>query len=139
MATEGVVLAKNFMVFQDGVAYGCQTDVEINISREAIEIACKDGNTKKMGRITIEGSASGLFAFDHALGAMDAAKKLVEDDVEPVVIRYTTEDAGDGYLEFNAFLSNVTLSAGVDGAASYSIQFTDADGTLYFDDAPQGG
>lgn len=137
MATTGIVLAKNFMVFQGGVAYGCQTDAEINISREAILLACKDGNSKKMGDITIEGTASGLFAYDHALGGMDAAKKLVEDDVQPVVIRYTTEDAADGYMEFNAFLTNVTVSGGIDGATTYSIQFTDADGTLYFDDAPQ--
>lgn len=137
MATEGVVLAKNFMLYQGGVAYGCETDVEINIQREAIEIACKDGNTKKMGRITIEGSVAGLFAYDHALGGMDAAKELVKDDPDPVVIRYTTEDAGDGYLEFNAFLTNVTIAGGVDGATTYNVQFSDADGTLYFDDAPQ--
>lgn len=137
MATTGVVLAKNFMIFQAGVAYGCLTDVEISINREAIKLACKDGNSKKMGDVTISGSFSGLFAFDHALGGMDAAKKLVEDDVAPVVVRYTTLESGDGYLEFNGFLTNVTISGGIDGATTYSGTFEDADGKLYFNDSPQ--
>ena len=138
MATTGIVLAKNFMLFQGGTAYGCETDVEISIDREVIPLACKDGNSKKMGDISISGSVSGLFAYDHALGAMDAATTLTADDPTPVVIRFTTVGAGDSYLEFNAFMSNLTLSAGVDGATTYSISFVDADATLYSTTNPQG-
>lgn len=137
MATTGVVLAKNFMIFQAGVAYGCQTDVEISINREPIKLACKDGNSKKMGDVTIAGTFSGLFAFDHALGGMDAAKKLIETNVSPVVVRFTTLESGDGYLEFNAFLTNVTISGGVDGATTYSGTFEDSDGMLYHNGNPQ--
>lgn len=135
-ATVGIVLAKKFLLFEDGVAYGCETDVEINISKPMVELACKDGKSKKPDDIVnITGSVSGLFAYDHALGAMDAAATLKSGT--EVVIRFTTEGGDDGYLEFNAFIDNVTISAGVDGGTTYSLSFTDSDGTLYSDTDPQ--
>lgn len=133
--TEGPILAKNFFLFQNGVAYGCETDVEISIDKEMIELACKDGKSKKPGDTSMTGSASGLAAYDHALGVMDAAQTL--DDGDEVVIRFTTNEVDDKYLEFNAFISNVTMSGGVDGGAIYSLSFVDSDGTLYSDSNPQ--
>lgn len=124
--TKKVVMGKNLFLFEDGVAYGCETDIEATITREMEDIVCKEGNSKHPGNISITGSASGLFAFDAALGAIDAAKTLAGDD--SVVIRITTKEADDDYIEFNAFISSVAITAGVTGPSTYSITFDDADG-----------
>lgn len=119
-------MGKHLFLFQGGVAYGCETDIEVTITREMEEIVCKDGNSKSPGNISISGSASGLFAFDATLSAIDAAKTLAGDD--PVVIRVTTQETADDYIEFNAFISSVSITAGVTGPSTYSISFDDADG-----------
>lgn len=136
MATEGPVLAKNLMLYMNGQAYGCMTDVELNIDREVIELACKDGDSIKAGKRTITGTLSGLFAFDHTLGAIHAAKEIAKDDPDTAVIRFGTDD-DDEYLEFNAIITNFSLSGGVEGAATYSCTYQGTDGILYTSDNPQ--
>ena len=120
--TTGVVNGNSVLIYLDGVAVACSTNAEINYTNETITVTCKDNNGAAqflMGSANWTMTLEMFAKFDAAFG-IDDLWDLVIAKTE-VEASFSNENAGDFRLVGNAFISNMTSVAPLNGGATASI------------------
>lgn len=124
MATTGTVSGNALLLYIDGEPIVCTTDAAFDFSRELIETTCKDANGAK--QYTIGGTdgtftVTGIWKFDAAYGVEDLTIAYLAGTI--VTARWSSDEIGDFFLEAETLITNLSGSAGVNAAATFSATF----------------
>lgn len=126
--TTGVVNGTDLRVYKGGTAIGRATNCTLNVTRELREILDKDSPGGGFvqyapGRKSGTMSTDGFVAFDTAnIGVDDLFTDLNNGNL--VVVRFTTDEAGDTYWEASAYVNSFSLTGPVEDNSTYSVEFT---------------
>lgn len=124
--TTGKVSGNLFLVYMDGVAIACSTEASVNITNEQIEVTCKDNNGAKtyiLGGQDASFTVGGIFQFDNN-GADQLTDAVI--DKETVTVRFGTDVVGDFFLEMDAIITSMDITAPLNNVTTYSATFSAA-------------
>lgn len=127
MATTGVVNGTDLRIYVGGTAIGRATTCSLSVSREQREILDKDSPgggwlQYAPGRKSGTMSTDGFVAYDTANETVGDLFTFL-DNGSALVLRFTTDEAGDNYWEASGFVSSWALNAPVEENSTYSIEF----------------
>jgi len=126
MATTGKVSGNLFLVYMDGTAIACSTEASVNITNEQIEVTCKDNDGAKtyiLGGQDATFTVGGIFQFDNN-GADQLTDAVI--DQTTVTVRFGTDVIGDFFLEMDAIITSMEITAPLNNVTTYSATFTAA-------------
>lgn len=139
MPTTGTVLGKNMLVSigQPGVVISCQGDATLSVERSTNEAVCKDSGAWAQaipGRAswTLEVS-NALFAFDATYGYNQLYTAFANTTL--VKVTFTTGVSGDKRFVGDAYVTNLSVNAPIDGATTYNITLSGY-GSLTYENVP---
>lgn len=139
MPTTGTVLGKNLLVYTGTtpVVISCQGAGTLNMESDTTAAVCKDSGAwaeELPGRISwsIEISEA-LLAFDATNGINALVDAFRNRTV--VTVYFSTGVTGDKRWKGSAYVTNLTVNAPIDGAASYNVTFS-GKGELIYEDIP---
>lgn len=121
--TTGVVNGNNLLLFVDGTAVACSTNVEISYTNELIEVTCKDMNGAKQyllgsGDWTL--TCDFFFKFDVAVSGADDLWDLALNKTECEAM-FSNENQGDFRLVGDALITTINSVAPLNGGATCSV------------------
>ena len=126
MPTTGKVSGNLFLVYMDGVAIACSTEASVSITNEQIEVTCKDNDGAKtyiLGGQDATFTVGGIFQFDN-VGADQLTDAAV--DQTPVTVRFGTDVIGDFFLEMDAIITAMDITAPLNNVTTYTATFSAA-------------
>jgi predicted secreted protein len=126
MPTTGKVSGNLFLVYMDGVAIACSTEASVSITNEQIEVTCKDNDGAKtyiLGGQDATFTVGGIFQFDN-----NGADQLTDAAVDqtPVTVRFGTDVIGDFFLEMDAIITAMDITAPLNNVTTYTATFSAA-------------
>lgn len=130
MATTGIINATLFAIYIGGTKVADATSAEISMSMATRDATSKDSNgwtDRKEGLREWSGSGEAFIALDAAYGLSDIYGLI--NNRTAVTIKYSTEVSGDTYYTGTAYLTEWSLSNGVEESGTYSFSF-EGDGAL---------
>jgi hypothetical protein len=102
----------------------CTTEASFDFSREIIESTCKDNDGARqieLGGTSGTFSVSGLWKFDGAYQIEDLMTAFLAGTL--LTARWTTDEAGDFYLEAEVYITNISGSSPVNDNVSFDATF----------------
>ena len=124
MATTGSVIGNDLLLYIDGNPIACTTDANFDFSRELLSVTCKDQGGAKQYRLSgTDGTfgVSGIWKFDAAYGIEDLMTAFLA--ATQLTARWTTDSAGDFYLEAEVLITNISGASPVNDAVTFDATF----------------
>lgn len=104
--------AKDGYITVGGVAFNCQTNSEVELDRETERIICHEnapGGSLALGEITGTMTVTGIMGDSDTLNGINAADYLI--DGTEVTALFRAGPAGEGGIQFTAYVTNVKLTS----------------------------
>lgn len=124
MATTGAVIGNSLLLYMDGNAIACTTDATFDFSRVEFSVTCKDNDGAEQIRLGgTQGTfgVSGIWKFDAAYGIEDLMTAFLA--ATQLTARWSTDSAGDFYLESEVYITNISGASPVNDAVSFDATF----------------
>ena len=125
MATTGKFNGTLLNVYLDNVIIGCATSSELSINADLADATCKDDGgwaDHIHGLRDWSVSTDGLVKYDGA-NNVGSLYDLLSNRTS-VNLRFTTNDTGDLVFSGMASVASISVSAEMESAVSYSVEFT---------------
>lgn len=124
MATTGVVSGNALLLYIGDDPIACTSDASFDMTRELIEVTCKDNNGAK--QYTVGGtdgtfSVTGMWMYDAPYGVEDLATAYLAGT--KLTARWATAETGDFYLQADVYITQFGGSSGVNAPATYTATF----------------
>ena len=125
MATAGKFNGTLLNVYLGNVMIGCATSSELSVNVDLADATCKDDGgwaDHIAGLRDWSVSTDGLVAFDDTNNIGDIYTLLSGRTV--VALKFTTNITGDLVFYGNASVASISVSAEMEAAVTYSVEFT---------------
>jgi len=124
MATTGSFNGKLIGVYVDGTLIGCATSGTLRVEADTIDATCKDSSSwgvSLIGQRSWSMDVDALIKFDATEGLEESIDYILNET--EVVLKFSTEVAGDTYWTGTAVASSVEANGPNNEVASWSVSF----------------
>lgn len=130
MATSGIINGTLLRIYKGGTAIAYATNCTLSITRELRETLTKDSPGTGWRTVTVGQKSATMTTESLYSDAGDSSTNIQPGDLftdldngTPLIMRFTTDVAGDTYYETTGYCTNIEMNAPVEENSTFSATF----------------